>query len=368
MSFDAVEQIAKAVLYEGYLLYPYRASAVKNRQRWNFGGLYPRAYCEQQRGADAWTMHTECLAIGERPTFTAQVRFLQLVARDVGLLTAPRLARSTVPPLDPSSAAEPEYTVVDSLEIGGRTLHTWQEAVEREIRVEISAAEPHAGGAAASAAGHRLREFALPSACESESVDASDGAAGAIVVRSQQPLDGAVEITVEQLADRLFKICVEVRNETPLDLALRTDRNAALLRSLASTHMILHVAGGEFVSLMDPPEALRSQAGACRNVGAWPVLAGDEGRREFMLCSPIILYDFPQIAPESAGDLFDNTEIDEILTLRILTLTDAEKREMRELDPYARAILERSESLPPEQLSKMHGAIRGLRRVQEPHR
>jgi hydrogenase maturation protease len=84
-----------------------------------------------------------------------------------------------------------------------------------------------------------------------------------------------------------------------------------------------------------------------------------------MLSSPIILYDYPQVAPESAGDLFDSTEIDEILTLRILTLTDEEKREMRSVDERARAILERTETLPAEQLMKLHGAVRGLRPLKD---
>ena len=79
-----------------------------------------------------------------------------------------------------------------------------------------------------------------------------------------------------------------------------------------------------------------------------------------MLSSPIILYDYPQIAPESAGDLFDGTEIDEILALRILTLTEDEKREMRDGDERARQILERTEALPEEQFLKLHGVLRGM--------
>jgi hypothetical protein len=79
-----------------------------------------------------------------------------------------------------------------------------------------------------------------------------------------------------------------------------------------------------------------------------------------MLSAPIILYDYPQIAPESSGDLFDGTEIDEILALRILTLTDAEKLEVRGGDERARRILERTEMLPPEHFQKLHGAMRGL--------
>jgi len=95
-------------------------------------------------------------------------------------------------------------------------------------------------------------------------------------------------------------------------------------------------------------------------VGAWPVLAGEPGRRDTVLCSPIILYDYPQIAVESPGDLFDGAEIDEILSLRILTLTDEEKSAMRRSDERARLILERTEALPPEHFMKLHGALRPL--------
>jgi hypothetical protein len=49
MNFDGAEKIAAAILYEGYILYPYRPTAIKNRQRWNFGTLYPRVYAEAQR-------------------------------------------------------------------------------------------------------------------------------------------------------------------------------------------------------------------------------------------------------------------------------------------------------------------------------
>ena len=128
---------------------------------------------------------------------------------------------------------------------------------------------------------------------------------------------------------------------------------------------MIGVTAGEFVSLLEPPAELQSLAADCENVGAWPVLVGDPGQRDTMLASPIILYDYPQIAPESAGDLFDGTEIDEILSLRIMTLTDDEKREIRESDERARLILERTESMPVEQFMKLHGALRGLRPLAE---
>jgi hypothetical protein len=127
----------------------------------------------------------------------------------------------------------------------------------------------------------------------------------------------------------------------------------------------LGVAGGAFVSLLEPPDELRDAAAACQNTGVWPVLVGEAGARDTMLASPIILYDYPQIAPESPGDLFDATEIDEILTLRIMTMTDAEKREMGAADPRARALLERTEALARDQLMQLHGTLRSLRPLEE---
>ena len=137
------------------------------------------------------------------------------------------------------------------------------------------------------------------------------------------------------------------------------------MRTFASTHTILHITDGAFLSMIDPPGAYAPAAALCRNLGAWPILVGDEAKKErdTLVSSPIILYDYPKIAPESPGDLFDAAEIDEILTLRIQTLTDEEKREMREVDAQARRILERTESLPNADLLKMHGVMRGAENV-----
>ena len=142
-------------------------------------------------------------------------------------------------------------------------------------------------------------------------------------------------------------------------------RDQALARSLVSAHILLGAAGGQFVSLLDPPENLKEVVESCHNIGIWPVLVGAEGERDTMLASPIILYDYPQIAPESQGDFFDGAEIDEILALRILTMTDAEKHEMRHGDERARKMLERTESLPMEHLMKLHGTLRELRPLKE---
>jgi hydrogenase maturation protease len=182
-----------------------------------------------------------------------------------------------------------------------------------------------------------------------------------VVVRRQEALEGSVGLSAGPGADGVFKVRVRVENRTPLGGG--TGRDEALLHALVSTHAVLGVRGGEFVSLLDPPERWRELAAGCRNEGAWPVLVGEEGERDTMLASPIILYDYPRVAPESPGDLFDATEIDEILTLRILTLTDEEKRQAAAVDGRARELLRRTEALAREQLLGLHGAVRGLRPV-----
>jgi hypothetical protein len=164
------------------------------------------------------------------------------------------------------------------------------------------------------------------------------------------PIEGAVEVESMAVAERLFRLTVRIRNNGSAG-------------SMLSAHTLLGARDGAFVSLLEPPEEYRPAAVACHNIGTWPVLAGREGERELMLSSPIILYDYPQIAPESVGDFFDGTEIDEMLTLRVLTLSDNEKAELRGGGDQAREILARTEALPAEQVAKMHGAIRGLRKA-----
>ena len=303
MSLELVERIANAVLYEGYILYPYRPSSVKNRRRFNFGVLFPPAYCAQQSGTESCTMRTECLIRGGPQTeVDVTLRFLQVL------------------PGVPES---------------------WQNAMEREVCVR----ECMLGDLAARA---RREPFAFPCG------DPSDAS-----------VEGAVTVTARPLGGGVFQVAVHVVNRTPFACPEQIDRDDVLPHALAAAHTILATRGGEFVSLLDPPDGLREAAAGCQNTGTWPVLAGEPGERGFLLSSPIILYDYPQIAPESPGDLFDGTEIDEILTLRIMTLTEEEKQEVRDGDERARRILERTEMLPQEHFMKLHGALRGLRPVED---
>jgi hydrogenase maturation protease len=346
MNRTLADRVANAVLYEGYVLYPYRPS-VKNRQRWTFGGLYPESYCVQTVGSEAAASRTECPVRGTAATAVeVVVRFLHLTARQVGEFD---------PPLPSSCDAEgAQFRPVELLRVGERILHTWQEAEERDVAVgdlNLGAfvERPHG------------RTFAFPGRRWREPVTAADGTTPGVLAREQQPVTGEVEVSAAAVADGLYRLAVGVRNLTPLETP--TGRDDALLRTLVSAHTLLGVHGGDFVSLLDPPDDCRGAAAGCRNVGVWPVLVGEEGGRDTVLVSPIILYDHPRVAPESKGDLFDATEIDEILSLRILTLTDEEKRLAAAVDDRTRALLARTEGLGADDLLGMHGTIRSLRPV-----
>ena len=330
MNLERVDQIAKAVLYEGYMLYPYRPSSVKNRQRWNFGVVYPRAYSDANGNSEPCAMRTECLITGDADTnLECKLRFLHLRTRSN----------------DPV-AQNPAGSLPDG----------WQEAVERDVSVP----RVKLGQLCLESVSHT---FSFPSEMRFNAEPSVNGQTAAIV-RRQAEIEGTIKVVVEPIREGLYKLSLLVSNNTAIGV-FPAHREEALLQSLVSAHLILGVEGGDFVSLLEPPDELQEIASHCQNVGAWPVLVGEPGQRDTLLASPIILYDYPQIAPESAGDLFDGTEIDEILSLRILTLTDEEKQEIRESDERARQILERTESMPAEQFMKLHGAVRGMRPIKE---
>jgi hypothetical protein len=335
---DAAKKIAETVLYEGYVLWPYRRSAKKNQQRWTFGGVYPRAYSEARGEDDPWIMQTQCVVSGdEESTIEVRVRFLHVAERKVGRKRGEAL----------------EF--VDELRTGGELYLSWDEAIEREIgvgRFEISdlLESPMRVG------------IDIPGGSREEPLAEPGGEVVGAVVRGWRTLCGTVEVEAEPLREGVFRVTVEITNTTSWG---GEDRDSTLRQTFVSTHTALEVEGGEFVSLMDPPEEFREAVQGCENLKTWPVLVGEEGERTMLLSSPIILYDYPQIAPESPGDLFDGGEIDQLLVLNILSLTDEEKEEMRASDPRTREILERTEALSQEELMNLHGAVREFRMLRE---
>jgi hypothetical protein len=333
---DHVRQIADAVLYEGYILWPYRRSALKNQQRWTFGGVYPRAWADAHED-DRSLMRTECLVEGgESARLNVGVRFLQVVDRQ------------------PFAHRDDGPVAVDELDAGADRQLAWQEAIEREAALE--------GLAFGDLGVPRALEIEIPADTQEEPVSGADGGTIGHLSRSWRKLRGRVSVQFDQAGDRLVRVSVTIENHSPFAGRSRED---ALRQTFCSCHTVLAVDDGAFISLTDPPGHAREQASRCENVGTWPVLVGEEGDRSTLLSSPIILSDYPQVAAESPGDLFDSSEIDQMLVLNILALTEEEKREMRESDPRAREILERTESLAPEQLMRLHGTIREMSVVRE---
>ncbi len=332
---DHLEKIADAVLYEGYILWPYRRSAMKNRQRWTFGGVHPEGWSRAGHEDDASTMQTQVLIEGDDSgCVDVRVRFLHVVAR--------RVARRTTAGLEE----------VDELTVDGERHLSWEEATEREVVVPSLRL--------GSLDSPRRIEIALPAGEEREDLTEAGGRHAGAIVRSWRELTGELVVEGERLGPRLWRLTARIANTTSWPGGERED---ALERTFCSTHTVVQSSGAELVSLTDPSEELRAHAEACENRGTWPVLVGEEGERHTILSSPIILSDYPQIAPESPGDLFDGGEIDQMLVLNILSLTDEEKDEMRASDPKAREILERTEALSNDEIMGLHGAIREFQAV-----
>ncbi|HEX5117765.1 MAG TPA: hypothetical protein VFW65_21435 [Pseudonocardiaceae bacterium] len=324
-ALDRARAVADAVLYEGYLLYPYRASAAKNTVRWQWGVLMPAAVA-----ADGTGEHDDCHAEliadpGAAAVLHARVRFLQLCRRTVEVAGTP----------------------VGSLEVDGTEYTSWDEATEREVDAVIAMSE-----------GEATVPFTVPAGEDAEPIP---GRPDARLVRRRAELTGELVLRVDPLPGPFggARLAVTVRNTSPW--AGPGPRDAALPHALVAAHTLLSLSSGEFLSLVDPPEWATPATRECRNERVWPVLVGSTGSADTVLCSPIILYDHPEIAEQSAGELFDGTEIDEILTLRTMTLTDDEKRAARATDPRAAELIDRVDGMPPELLDRLHGTIRYLR-------
>ena len=326
--------VADAVLYEGYLLYPYRSSSRKNQVRWQFGVLGPPGAAAAGVGEEA-DFSVQCLVrphAGENGAggeLDVHLRFLQLQARSV------------------ERACEGGgFTPVDELRVGAASHLSWDEAVPRELSLGPFALAALPDGA--------TLPVQVPGGTDVEELRDAGGALVGRLVRRRKELAGVVRLSAVA-DDGFLRLQVWVQNLGPDP---HGDKEAAIRTSLIGAHLLLVARGAGFVSALDPPAGARDAAARCTSRRCWPVLAGPEGADDVVLASPIILYDHPAVAPESAGALFDSTEIDEILTLRVLTLTEAEKAEARATDAQAAAIIDRCEQMTPAALQRLHGVLR----------
>ncbi len=250
------------------------------------------------------------------------------------------------------------YRAVPSLTVGGREHTTWDEAAE----VERDAVLPFADLLDTDT----VVPFRVDAGEDVEEIG-GDAVPGARLVRRRERLDGELQLRADPLPGPFggYRLTLRVTNVSLWHEPDAT-RDDALAHALIAAHTLISLSDGGFLSATDPPEWASDLTRECRYEGAWPVLVGPAGSRDTVLCSPIILYDHPSVAAESAGNLFDGTEIDEILTLRTMTLTDEEKRQARATDDRAAELIDRVDNLPPELLDRLHGTIRYLRSVTDP--
>lgn len=340
--FETARAVADAVLYEGYVLYPYRASARKNQVRFQWGVLTPRTYSEAD-GSERWWLRAECL-VEPRTRSTTSV-FLNVRVRCL------QTQRRAVEAIVDGPGTEPSFMPVPELRADGTVHVPWDEAVDRivdlaPLEVPFPALDPL----------DLEQPFELAGDCETESLVSSSGHLVGRFVRRREPVQGVVRLHVAPATGGgpLCKVSVAVENTTP-GPGPGAPRADAMAQSLLAVHVMLAAQRGAFVSLLDPPPHVDDAVGDCRSDGTYPVLIGDGS---VVLSSPIILYDNPEVAPQSPGDLYDALEIDEILALRVMTLTDAEKSEARGTDARAAAIIDRCDTLSPAALSRLHGEMR----------
>ncbi len=290
---EQLETLVDSLLFEGYALYPYTPGATKNATPTPFGIVYPPAYAER---AETTFDHlrVECvLAAPEGARVRATVRFLH-------------------------AAGERHAAVERRLELEPASVGVLAEDRGIGAEFEFEAELPLAGRA-------RLR---------AELLDVLDGE-GRQLVR--------------------VRCCVHNTTVLDADVAARYERPDALVTSLLSTHVVLETDAGRFISPLERDGIAGAAVAACESVNTWPVLAAADDTA--ILAAPIILPEHPSIAPESLGNLFDNTEIEEALLLHVQVLSDSEREEIGAQDPAVREMIAKAAATTPAEMISLHGKM-----------
>jgi hypothetical protein len=259
---EELAQLVDSLLYEGYALYPYTPSAIKNATPTPFGIAYPPGYAAECPGAFDHA-RLDCLAEpGPGGMVSATVRYLVMSG-------------------------------------GGH------EASERQVEVG-------------------------PVAIGERATVPIDG--GRCTVRSELLQDGGAVV----------RCCVHNQAEVSPGLT----RGEALRHSLLSMQILLRISDGRFLSPLE---------GGGQSINTYPVLVGRAD--ECVLGTTIVLPDHPQLAPESRGNLFDGTEIEEALLLHVQALSDDERAEIERADPAVAQMVARAAAATPEDIMALHGRV-----------
>lgn len=334
MDFAIARGIADAVFYEGYLLYPYTATSHKNRLRWQFGIIVPQAH-EAAGTGERGHQQTEVLCeFTHGSEIAVAFRFLHVQSRTIEERRGAR------------------FVPVASLTVDDERYFTFDESLEREV---VTSYRP---------ATEATRNFALAFDGERHLEELRDARGQLVgrIVRERWPLVGRLSLATERVADGVARLRIRVENHS--EIVFAAERGVVLRTAFVSAHTLLGITGGTFWSPVDPPDTELAASVRLANEQTWPVLVGDarldERRAPIVLSSPIVLADFPEIAKHTQADAFDGTEIDELLGLGVLSLSDAERAEARSTDPRARAIVERAEALGAADIARSHAVMQGV--------
>ncbi len=334
---SVLEKLTRTLLYEGYSLYPYYRSAIKNQKPIPFGVIFPKDYNAYNEHSHSHIQSQSIIHGTGELTVSIDVRFLH--------------SRRTE--LFKKNNNSEEFRPVFELEVDGKTYQAPSPTIQRNIQTGLLKMNDLI-------AGGKTIPFSFESYNEGEMIFNEEKEIVAKKITSVSEINGAIKIQAEVLKDmeNSFRLSVTVINTTPVANANKRTRDEALLQSFLSTHIILQTPDGEFISHQDTPAKWQSATSGCNNIHTWPILI--DKNNTTLLSSPIILYDYPEINPVSSGDLFDSTEIEEALLLHVNLLSDEEKKRIGGNDEKLRAMLNNVSSLTPEDLNVYHSMMKDI--------
>ncbi|KAA9038578.1 hypothetical protein FW778_13550 [Ginsengibacter hankyongi] len=333
-----LENLTHTLLYEGYSLYPYYRSAVKNQKPIPFGVIFPKDYNAYHEHSHS-KMQSQSIITGDNDlTVSVTVRFLHL--RKTELFQKANNEKDNE-----------DYIPVSNLDINGKFYNSGWQTVERKITTgDIGLTQLAKGGISI--------PIEFDNMNEGELILNEKNVVVAKSVSSISEITGSILISAESIIESTdsFRITVVVTNTTGLENANTISRDEAIMQSFLSTHIILQTLQGEFISQQDTPVKWTTATAGCTNINTWPIVIDKSNTT--LLSSPIILYDHPEINPQSSGDLFDSTEIEEALLLHVNLLTEEDRNRIGTEDEKMNAMLKKVNGLTPEDLHQYHSMLK----------
>jgi len=336
-----LDDLTRTLLYEGYSLFPYHRSAIKNQKPVPFGVVFPENYNNYNEHAHSM-MHSQSIIKGNKNTkINIDVRFLHL--KETNLLPDDSKAES----------GKDDYAPVNSLIIGGKSFRAGWQTIERKISSREMLLSQILKN-------KKVIDFSFGKMHESENINDEKNHLWGQQITGVEEINGRISIEAAQVENmpNAFRITVTVRNTTPIKNAAEITRDKVLSASFLSTHIILRTIDGEFISHQAPGDLWAEAIAGCNNINTWPILIDEDNTT--LLSSPIILYDYPKLNHQNHGDLFDSTEIEEALLLHVSVLSDKEKEQIAGSDEKLNSMLHKVSQVTPEELIKFHGGMREI--------